>query len=202
MRVGLTGGIGSGKSEVARIMGSLGAQIIDADLLAREVVAPGTEGFAEVAARWPQVIREGALDRPALAAIVFADPSAREVLNAIVHPRVRARAAELEQSPVDGIAVHVIPLLFETDAWKRFETSVLVVAPRALRIARVAARDGLSPEAIEQRMAAQIDPQEARARATYTIENDADRVTLESRTRAVWASLADRDSRPPAQSAR
>lgn len=202
MRVALTGGIGSGKSEVARIMAGLGALIIDADLLAREVVAPGTEGFAQIAARWPQVVRAGTLDRPTLAAIVFADPNEREALNAIVHPRVRARAAELEESPADGIAVHVIPLLFETDAWKRFDTSVLVVAPRETRIARVAARDGLSPAEIEQRMAAQIDPEEARTRATYTIENDAGRSTLESRTRAVWASLVDRDSRPPVRSAR
>ncbi|MBV8149992.1 MAG: dephospho-CoA kinase [Candidatus Eremiobacteraeota bacterium] len=189
VRVGLTGGIGSGKSEVARMLASLGASIIDADALAREVVAPGTEGFAQIAARWPQVVRGGALDRAALAAIVFDDATERTALNAIVHPRVRARAAELEGASSAKVTVHVVPLLFEGDYWKECDATIAVIAPVGLRIARVIARDGLSREEVERRIAAQVDPQEARRRATYAIENDADLATLEERTRSVWERL-------------
>src|SRR5579872_5207531 len=189
LRVGLTGGIGSGKSEVARIFAQLGATIIDADQLARAVVEPGTPGFTAIAERWPQVIRNGAIDRAALAAVVFADAGEREALNAIVHPRVRALAAEIETEAKDGIAVHVVPLLFEGDYWKECDATIAVVAPLEARIARVAARDQLAREEIERRIAAQIDPSEARSRATYAIENDADLATLASRTAAVWASL-------------
>ena len=203
MRVGLTGGIGSGKSEVARVFEALGANVIDADVLAREAVAPGSEGLRAVAQRWPQTIRDGTLDRAALAAIVFADPAERAALNAIVHPRVRARAAELERAaPGDRIALHVVPLLFEGDYWKTCDATIVVTAPREQRIERLRARDGLSRQEIERRMAAQIDPEEARRRATYTIENNADLATLASRSRAVWASLAERGSRPPERSAR
>ena len=203
LRVGLTGGIGSGKSEVASILQSLGARIVDADVLAREVVAPTTSGFAEIAARWPSVIDPtGGLDRAALAAIVFADANERDALNAIVHPRVRARAAEIEREASDAIVVHVVPLLFEGDYWKACDATIVVIAPLEARIARVAARDGLARAEIEQRIAAQIDPNEARRRATYAIENDADLATLASRTAAVWASLAAGDFPPPVRSAR
>jgi dephospho-CoA kinase len=202
VRVGLTGGIGSGKSEVARILKDLGAHVLDADVLAREVVEPGTGGFRDIAARWPQVIRQGSIDRAALGAIVFADPAERAALNAIVHPRVRERSRELEAALGDATIVHVIPLLFEGEFWKACDATILVVAPTAARIARVEARDGLAREEIERRMAAQIDPQAARKLATYAIENDADLPTLESRTRAVWACLGDRGSRRTAQNDR
>jgi len=203
MRVGLTGGIGSGKTEVARVFAALGAQVIDADVLAREAVAPGSDGFAAVARRWPQAVRDGTLDRAALAAIVFNDPAEREALNAIVHPRVRARAAELERSTSnERVVVHVVPLLFEGDYWKACDATVVVTAPKELRIARVQARDGLRRDEIERRMEVQIDPAEASRRATFTLENDADLATLESRSRALWASLAARDSRPPERNAR
>ncbi|MBV8583506.1 MAG: dephospho-CoA kinase [Candidatus Eremiobacteraeota bacterium] len=200
--MGLTGGIGSGKSEVARIFARLGAQIVDADEIAREVVAPGTSGFSEVAARWPQVIRDGEIDRPALAAIVFADPREREALNAIVHPRVRMRAAEIEREAGSAIVVHVVPLLFEGDFWKQCAATVVVIAPVETRIARVERRDGLARDAIERRMAAQIDPDVARGRATYVIENDGNLSALGSASRAVWESLRARYYRPPEQSAR
>lgn len=195
MRVGLTGGIGSGKSEVARVLGRLGAQIIDADRLAREVVEPGTAGFAEVAQRWPQVAGEGGIDRAALAAIVFTDPKERAALNAIVHPRVRERAGEIEAMVEDAIHVHVVPLLFEGEYWKECDATIVVIAPRETRIARVEARDGSAREDIEARMAAQIDPEEAARRATYVIRNDAGLSELETATASVWASLGDRDYR-------
>jgi len=188
--VGLTGGIGSGKSAVAELFAQCGATIVDADLLAREAVAPGTSGFAEIASRWPQTIRDGVLDRAALAAIVFADATARAELDAIVHPRVRALAAQREAAAGDGaIVVHVIPLLFEGDYWKTCARNVLVTAPREARIARVMARDGWTRAAIEARMAAQIDPEVARTLADDVIENDADRDLLAERARAVYARI-------------
>ena len=189
MRVGLTGGIGSGKSEVAGILASLGAQIIDADRLARDAIAPGTEGFASVASRWPGVIRDGEIDRQALAEIVFSDAREREALNAIIHPRVRTLAGALERAEPAEVAVHVVPLLFEGEYWKECDVTIAVVAPLETRIARVTARDGASRAEVERRMAAQIDPDEARRRATYVIENDADLATLAARTRAVWERL-------------
>ncbi|HTX03485.1 MAG TPA: dephospho-CoA kinase [Candidatus Acidoferrales bacterium] len=202
MRVGLTGGIGSGKSEVARIFAQLGATIIDADQIARDVVEPGTSAFAAISARWPQVIRNGGIDRAALAAIVFADADQREALNAIVHPAVRARAAEIEREAGDGIAVHVVPLLFEGDYWKECDATIVVTAPVETRIARVQARDGMTRDDVVKRMAAQIDPEIARARATYVIENAGDRSALEAASRAVWSSLRDRNYPKPGQSGR
>ncbi|MGA3036580.1 MAG: dephospho-CoA kinase [Vulcanimicrobiaceae bacterium] len=202
LRVGLTGGIGSGKSEVARTFAQLGATIIDADQLAREVVEPGTPGFTAIAARWPQVIRNGGIDRAALAAIVFSDQGERDALNAIVHPAVRARASEIETEAGDDIAVHVVPLLFEGDYWKQCDATVVVIAPVETRIARVVARDGVSRDDVIKRMAAQIDPEIARARATYVIENAGERSALEAASRAVWSSLQDRNYQTPGQTGR
>jgi dephospho-CoA kinase len=175
LRVGLTGGIGSGKSAVAGFLAARGATVIDADLLAREVVAPGSDGLRAIGALWPRAIGpDGALDRPALAAIVFADDTARARLNAITHPRVRERADALERAAPDGLVVHVVPLLFEGDFWRRCDKTVVVIAPDEVRIARVVARDAAERAAVERRMAAQIAPELARARADYVVENDGD----------------------------
>lgn len=193
LRVGLTGGIGSGKSFVATVFARRGATVIDADLLAREVVAPGSDGLREIGALWPQAIGpDGALDRPALAAVVFADAAARERLNAITHPRVRARALQLERDAPGGVVVQVIPLLFEGQAWRSRERTVVVIAPLEARIARVIARDAAEREAVERRIAAQIDPALARRRADYVIENDGDLDALrESSDRTYDALLRD-----------
>ena len=191
LRVGLTGGIGAGKSAVADLFAGWGATIIDGDVLARDVLAPGSEGIREVAQRWPQVIgRDGDLDRAALAAIVFVDEAARRELNAIVHPRVRELAAVREREAPQGIVVHVVPLLFEGDFWRACERTVLVTAPRDVRIERVVARGG-NRDDVERRMAAQIDPTLARTRADYTIENDGDREQLRERSRAVYDALVE-----------
>ncbi len=190
LRVGLTGGIGSGKSAVANVLGERGATVIDADVLAREVVAAGSAGLREIAARWPEAIGTGgALDRAAMAGIVFADADARAQLNAITHPRVRARAAELELEAPDGLVVHAIPLLFEGDFWRSCDRTVLVAAPPEVRIARVVARDAAERAAVERRMAAQIDPALARARADYVIENDGDLDALRERSLQVYDAL-------------
>lgn len=190
LRVGLTGGIGSGKSAVAALFAQRGATIIDADVLAREVVAPGSDGLREIAAAWPAAIGAGgALDRPALAQIVFSDEAARARLNAITHPRVRELGARRERDAPAGVVVHVVPLLFEGDFWRTCDRKVVVVAPRDVRIARVVARDAAARDDVERRMLAQIDPELARARADHTIENDADLATLRERSLRVYDAL-------------
>jgi dephospho-CoA kinase len=171
-RVGLTGGIGSGKSEVAKVFAELGALVIDADALAREAVAPGSEGLRSIAARWPETVAGGVLDRAALARIVFDDAAARAELNAIVHPLVRRLALEREARAAGGqLVIREAPLLFEGDFYKSCDANVLVVAPLELRIARAMARSCLSRDEVERRIAAQITPERARELADYTLEN-------------------------------
>ena len=183
MRIGLTGGIGSGKSAVARIWADCGALIIDADESARQAVAPGSPGLAQISERWPQVITPGGLlDRATLGRIVFADDGARRELEAIVHPAVRAIALAREAEATLGqTIVHMVPLLFEVGYDQRCDVTVVVVAPDDARIARVCERDGLSVEEVRARMARQIDPLDARRRADIVIENDGDLSVLELR---------------------
>jgi dephospho-CoA kinase len=194
VRVGLTGGIGAGKSSVASVFRERGALIVDADALAREALAPGSAGARAVAAAWPQVVDAGgAVDRAALAALVFGDPAVRERLNAIVHPEVRARAEAIERdAPAGTIVVHDVPLLFEGEYWRSCEVTVLVVAPVEARIARTVARGGIAAAQVHDRMRAQIDPDEARRRATFVIENDADLATLRARTNEVFDRILER----------
>jgi dephospho-CoA kinase len=190
MRVGLTGGIGSGKTAVAKLFEEFGAFVIDTDLLAREAVAPNSDGFLAITRAWPQIVRNGVLDRAALAEIVFNDPPARERLNAIVHPHVRRLAIEREARARPGqLVVVVVPLLFETNYDELVDASVLVAAPPAARIARIVARDRLDEARVRARMAAQIPPEQARARADYVIENDGDLAALRERARQVYDRL-------------
>jgi dephospho-CoA kinase len=191
MRVGLTGGIGSGKSEVAKALADRGAFIIDTDQLAREAVAPNSDGLLEIARVWPHVIGASGLDRAALAQVVFSDSAARERLNAIVHPHVRRLAAEREQYAKPGqLIVQVVPLLFETGYSEMMDKTVLVVAPTKERIARIVARDRVTEDQVRARMSAQIDPAVARPRADYVIENNAGIERLRKRTAEVFESLA------------
>jgi len=190
VRIGLTGGIGSGKSAVAEVFAELGAFVIDTDLLAREAVAANSDGLREIARTWPQVVSGGALDRNALAQIVFGDPSARERLNAIVHPHVRRLAMERESHAApEQLIVHVVPLLFETGYDRLVDKTVLVVAPPAQRLARVVARDRIDETEVRARMAAQMPPDEARRRADYVIENNGDMAALRARTIEVYRDL-------------
>ncbi|MGH8164013.1 MAG: dephospho-CoA kinase [Rhodanobacteraceae bacterium] len=191
MRVGLTGGIGSGKSEVSRFLESFGAYVIDTDRLAREAVAPQSDGLRAVARVWPQVVRGDELNRSALAEIIFADPAARETLNSIVHPHVRRLALERERFAKPGqIVVHVVPLLFETGYAERVDRSIVVIAPDAARIERVVKRDRIDRAQALARMAAQIEPEIARSRATYVIENDGNLAHLRDRTQRIYNELA------------
>ena len=190
MRVGLTGGIGSGKSEVARIFEELGAFIVDTDVLAREAVAPRSDGLMAIARTWPGVIRDGALDRTALAEIVFSDPAARERLNSIVHPFVRRLAQEREKHARPGqVIVHVVPLLFETGYAELVYKTVLVISPLEERIARVMQRDHVDEAHVLARIATQINPETARNLADYVIENDGNLGHLRERTSAVYQEL-------------
>jgi dephospho-CoA kinase len=174
--IGLTGGIATGKSTVAAMLAARGAVVVDADLLAREVIAPGQPGYDEVVARFGRDIVNGAgvLDRAALAAIVFADPAARADLEAITHPRIgalmqaRLRAALASSAP---LAVADIPLLFENRRDTAFPQTLLVYAPREVQLLRMRQRDGLDTEAARQRVDAQMPIDEKRARATWVIDN-------------------------------
>jgi dephospho-CoA kinase len=168
----------------------LGAVVTDADELAREVVEPGTPGFDQVAARWPSVIHDGAIDRAALAAIVFSDAEELTALEAIVHPLVRARERELEKAaPPDSIVIHDIPLLFESGFYSDCDKTILIYAPVEVRMARVEAREGWSREAIEKRMEVQIDQEDARELADYVIENDRDLPYLREQIERIYAEL-------------
>ena len=174
MRIGLTGGIASGKSTVARKLEQLGAFTIDADVLARDVVALGTEGLKAVVARFGNSVlaADGSLDRSALARVIFADSQARADLNAIIHPLVRERAAELEAAaPVGAVVVHVIPLLVETGQQDRFDAVVVVDTTVEEQLRRLTRRDGLTQTEAEQRVAAQASREERLGAATHVIDS-------------------------------
>src|SRR5215470_4257791 len=147
--IGLTGGIGAGKSAVSARLAELGAIVIDADALAREVVEPGTDGLAEVVAEFgPQVLSaSGELDRPALGRLVFADPQRRQALERIIHPRVRARSAEIvSTAPDDAVVVNDIPLLVETGQAKNFPLVIVVLAAEDVRVGRLTRDRGMTEE--------------------------------------------------------
>ncbi len=190
LRVGLTGGIAAGKSTVARRLVELGAVLIDADVVAREVVAPGTEGLAAVLdAFGPGVLAaDGALDRAALAGIVFADQAARERLNAIVHPLVRRRGQQqLATAPADAVVVQDVPLLVETGLAAGFHLVVVVHAPQAERVRRLAeTRDMPESEALA-RIGAQADDQARRAAADVWLENEHGVPALRAEVDRLWS---------------
>jgi dephospho-CoA kinase len=191
--VGLTGGVASGKSTVAAILQDLGAVVVDADALAREVVAPGTPGLAAVMAEFgPDVVRpDGTLDRPRLGALVFADTSRRTALEAIVHPLVRARAAELEASAAPGaMVVHDIPLLVETGQVSSFEAVLVVDAPVEAQVARAARERGWSEEEARSRISAQATREERLAAATHVIDNAGTAEDLRQRVAEVFVQLS------------
>jgi dephospho-CoA kinase len=192
-RVGLTGGIGSGKSEVARLLASHGAVLVDADLLAREVVAPGSEGLAAVVEAFgPDVLTpDGALDRAAVAARVFADPAARVRLEAIVHPRVRALAARREAEAVavdpDAVVVHDVPLLVETGQQHAYDVVLVVDVPVDLQVARLVQGRGMSAEEARARIAAQATREQRLAAADVVVDNSGTLDALARRVSDLWA---------------
>jgi dephospho-CoA kinase len=197
VRVGLTGGVASGKSTVAAILRELGAVVIDSDQLAREVVEPGTPGLAAVVREFGDTVLtdEGALDRPALGAVVFADEDARRRLEGILHPLIRARAAELEAAAgPEAIVVHDIPLLVETGQAGQFDAVLVVDVPVETQVERLLRDRGWSPADAEARVAAQADREERRAAATYLIDNTGTREDLRDRVTEVFAALVSTSS--------
>lgn len=192
VRVGLTGGIASGKSMVADELAARGAIIIDADLLAREVVEPGTPALAAIIDRFgAQVLRDGQIDRARLAQIVFADPHARRDLERIVHPAVRARAAELERAAGDAaVVVHVIPLLVETGQHEDFDVVVTVDADHETQIQRLMVRNGFTRAEAESRIAAQASREDRRRAADVVVDNTGSLTQLREQIDALWAELS------------
>ncbi|MBO0845153.1 MAG: dephospho-CoA kinase [Nocardioides sp.] len=192
MHVGLTGGVASGKSTVASILRDLGAIVIDADALAREVVEPGTPGLAAVAAEFgPEVLdADGALDRARLASIVFADPERLGALEKIIHPLVRVRADAIEaQAPAGTLVIEDIPLLVETGRARDFDAVIVVDVPEELQVQRPMRERGWSPEETRARIAAQATREERLAAATHVVDNSGTLEDLRQRVTEVFAEL-------------
>jgi dephospho-CoA kinase len=192
MRVGLTGGVASGKSTVAAMLAEHGAVVIDADALAREVVAKGTPGLAAVVEEFGEELLgpDGELDRPAMGRLVFGDESARRRLEAIVHPLVWERIVDLEeQAPADAVVVHDIPLLAENARGGDFDAVIVVDAPSELQVERMTSDRGWTEEDARSRIAAQATREERRAIATYLIENTGTREDLRGRVAEVFAEV-------------
>jgi dephospho-CoA kinase len=193
-RVGLTGGIASGKSTVSAMLAELGAVVIDADALAREVVAKGTPGLDAVVAEFGSDLLgpDGELDRPAMGRLVFSDEDARRRLEAIVHPLVFERIVALEeQAPPGSVVVHDIPLLAESGRADTFDAVVVVDAPEEVQVERMMRDRGWSREEAESRISAQASREDRRALATYLIENTGTREDLRKRVAEVFARLAE-----------
>jgi len=194
--VGLTGGIGSGKTTVARMLEARGAVVFDADLLARDAIAAGTPGRERVLERFgPNVLAPGGdIDRDAIAAVVFADPAARRDLEAIVHPEVRRLFAEGAEAYEDSDAVVVFsaPLLVETGMHTAFEVLVVVSAPTETQVDRLLRGRGMSESAIRQRIDAQVPLEEKAAVADVLIDNEGTLEELEGQIDRVWAELRSR----------
>ncbi|MFL5343258.1 MAG: dephospho-CoA kinase [Hyalangium sp.] len=197
MRIyGLTGGIASGKSTVSRILRELGAPVLDADVIAREVVEPGTPGLAAVAARFPNVLTaDGRLDRAKLGARVFGDATERAALNAIIHPLVgKAFLEKLQALEAQGVerAVYDVPLLIENGLQAGMDGVVLVWTPRALQKARLMTRDGLDEAAAEARLAAQLPLDEKRQHATWIVDNSGELASTRAQVEQVWRAMLAR----------
>ncbi len=188
--VGLTGGIGAGKSTVAQFFAELGALVIDADQLARMAIERGSDGFADVMLRFgDEIIVNGDIDRKKLAEIVFSDPEARRELEAIIHPRVQALFAEaVADLDIDDILIYEIPLLVETGAAAKFDYIITVESDIELRKARLL-KKGLYISQIEKRMASQATPEAREAIADKVIRNDGDEDSLLRQVENLWEGV-------------
>jgi dephospho-CoA kinase len=195
LKVGLTGGIGAGKSEVSRLLVEHGAVLIDADRIAREVVAPGTPGLAAVVEAFGEDVltADGSLDRPKLGSIVFADPERLAVLNSIVHPLVGARSRELEGAAApDAVVVHDVPLLTENGLAPLYDLVIVVDASPETQLDRLVRLRGMTGQDARARMAAQATREQRRRIADIVIDNDVPLDTLRKRVAEVWEDLVRR----------
>jgi dephospho-CoA kinase len=193
-RIALTGGIGAGKSSVARLLADRGAVIVDADAIARDIVEPDQPALAEIREAFgPAVIEpDGSLDRAALARIVFADADSLARLNAITHPRIAERSAHIIASlPPDSVVVYDMPLLVEQgeSAWHGWDAIVVVDAPEAVRLRRLIER-GVGEDDARRRMTAQVSREERLAIADHVIDNSGDPASLEAQVEALWQGWA------------
>ncbi len=195
-RLGLTGGIGAGKSTVSSMLGQLGAVIIDADAISRELMSAGSVLLAQVVEAFgPQILTEaGELNRPALAELIFANEDQRQLLNSIVHPAVRARSQELAEAAAgepgfSGIIVEDIPLLTETGQASRFDGVILVEADRQLRLDRLMQGRGMSLAEAQARMDAQASDEQRRAIASWVIDNSGSLEETRRQVEALWREL-------------
>ncbi|GGQ37671.1 dephospho-CoA kinase [Streptomyces mutabilis] len=199
LSVGLTGGIGAGKSEVSRLLVEHGAVLIDADRIAREVVAPGTPGLAAVVAAFGEEVlaEDGSLDRPRLGSIVFADPEKLAALNSIVHPLVGDRSRALEEAAAeDAVVVHDVPLLTENGLAPLYDVVVVVDVDPATQLDRLVRLRGMTEQDARARMAAQATRRQRREIADVIIDNDVPLDRLRSRVAEVWAELTRRVHQP------
>ncbi|MFD0054297.1 dephospho-CoA kinase [Streptomyces sp. NPDC127168] len=195
LKVGLTGGIGAGKSEVSLLLVEHGAVLIDADRIAREVVAPGTPGLAAVVAAFGEDVLagDGSLDRPKLGSIVFADPERLAALNAIVHPLVGDRSRALEEAADDdAVVVHDVPLLTENGLAPLYDVVVVVDTDPATQLGRLVRLRGMTEQDARARMAAQATREQRREIADVVIDNDVPLDELRRRVAEVWTELAHR----------
>jgi len=195
LRVGLTGGIGAGKSEVSRRLAAQGAVIVDADLIAREVVAPGTDGFAAVieAFGWDVLGPDGALDRSRLGDIVFTDQQKLASLNAIVHPRVGARMRDLEDAAGPGsVVVHDVPLIAENGLADAYDLVVVVDVPPRIQLDRLVRHRGMSREQAQARMAAQASREQRLSIADIVVDNSSSLAELDRQVGELWSELRRR----------
>ena len=193
--VGLTGGVGSGKSTVAAILRELGAEVVDADEASHAVYEPGTPGFEAVVRDFgPDYVRDGRIDRKALGELVFKDSDARRRLNAIVHPLVRewmaARTAEALARGA-GVVVQDVPLLFENKLEGLFPTTVLVWVPREVQVERLVSGRGFTPERAGEVIAVQMPIDEKRIRATLVIDNTGTRESTRAQVERLWRTLSE-----------
>lgn len=190
--IALTGGIASGKSMVADELQRRGAVIIDSDVLAREVVEPGTRGLGQVVERFGEamLLKDGSLNRARMGELVFSDEQARSDLNAIVHPLVRERSEELAaRAPEGSVVVHVIPLLVETGLDKTFEHVIVVDVPAAMQVRRLGRRNDLDTEAAWARVRAQASRQERLAVADWVVDNSGDQASTVRQIDELWPQL-------------
>ncbi|CAM5686707.1 Dephospho-CoA kinase OS=Streptomyces alboniger OX=132473 GN=coaE PE=3 SV=1 [Streptomyces alboniger] len=195
LKVGLTGGIGAGKSEVSRLLVECGAVLVDADRIAREVVAPGTPGLASVVEAFGTDVLapDGSLDRPRLGSIVFSDPEKLAVLNSIVHPLVGARSRELETAAAeDAVVVHDVPLLTENGLAPLYDVVIVVDAAPETQLDRLVRLRGMTEEDARARMAAQATREKRLQIADIVIDNDVALEDLRRRVLDVWADLVRR----------
>lgn len=197
LKVGLTGGIGSGKSAVSAMLDSYGAVVIDADAIAREVVEPGTPGLAEVVAEFgDQVLTpEGRLDRPRLGELVFADESRLARLNAIIHPKVGERSGRLMEEALASnaeVVVYDVPLLVENGLESFYDVVVVVDTPDEVRVERVSRDRGMPREQVRARIAAQADRKTRLAAADFVVDNSGTEEDLARRVRELWTELLER----------